>query len=228
MSLKFKGRIPFSLFVLSLSACTTSSGFDSASDETIETSSSFLAETPISIAENSTTTSLSKIFFELSKPINIEFCYDMVNEVCKQVSLRNSQLEMGYHLPPMEGVPSSWNRDVDFWKSLNETQKNDYLSTSLWNFVARLGIAGGVQSLTRDEILSEYQYAQSNTQWLVEGINLGANPIQLLDTIREEERKQGIQEWLIDWRINASIWVALPAVAPELIPTFDNIIKYKP
>lgn len=152
----------------------------------------------------------------------------MVGEYCKQKSLQESQLELGYHLPPLEGIPSSWNRDVDFWKSLNETQKNDYLSTSLWNFVAKLGVSGGVQSLTRDEILNEYQYALSNTQWLVESVNLGANPIQLLETIREQERNLAVQEWLIDWRINASIWVALPAIAPELIPKFDGIIKYKP
>ena len=134
-------------------------------------------------------------------------------------------MALGNHFPP-GAIPSSWNRNVDFWQLLNETEKNDYLSTALWNFVARLGISGGVQSVTQDVISSEYQYALSNTNWLVESVNAGINPIQILETLRDEERKTGSQEWLIDWRINACIWVALPAIAPELIPIFDNIVIY--
>ena len=225
MQIKSDFPFVFALTIFSLSACTTSSSIDTASVDTTETSSSDLPEMPTGTVENSPTTAFPREFFELDKPINIEMCYDMVLDLCKQVWYRNDQLALGYHFPP-GAIPSSWNRNVDFWQLLNETEKNDYLSTALWNFVARLGISGGVQSVTQDVISSEYQYALSNTNWLVESVNAGINPIQILETLRDEERKTGSQEWLIDWRINACIWVALPAIAPELIPIFDNIVIY--
>ena len=150
----------------------------------------------------------------------------MALPICKTVAQQDMNLNLGYQNPPLKGIPSSWNRDVAFWQSLSSREKNDYLSTALWNFVARLGIAGGVQKLSNADISAEYQYAITNTDWIVESLKAGANPVSILEQFRIDERKSGVQEWVIDWRINACVWVALPAIAPEYVSIIDNLIAY--
>jgi hypothetical protein len=204
--------------VLVLGGC---SGSSASSTESTEELSTTLA---VPVSDN--VPPVQQKYFELEDPINIEVCYDMAAPICSSAWYRDDQLAMGYHYPPAGGVPSSWNRDVNHWAALSERQRNDYLTTALWNFVARLGISGGVQKAPPEQISAEYEYALSNTNWLVDSLRAGENIVDLLESIRADERKLGSQEWLIDWRINAAIWVALPAIAPEFIPVVDSAVKY--
>ena len=209
--------------ITAISSCASGENFSSSASEI--TSQNTAIVNSVQTTVNQTQPKSQK--FQLSLPINIEFCYEMALPICKSVAQRDNNLKLGYRNPPLEGIPSSWNRDTNYWLSLTSNQKNDYLSTALWNFVARLGVSAGVQKLSQAEISSEYQYVITGTKWMIDSLKAGAEPTEILEQFRADERQYGNQEWLIDWRINACIWVAMPAIAPEYLSTFDSAVEYQ-
>lgn len=134
---------------------------------------------------------------------------------------------MGYRIPSPEGLPSSFNRNTSMWTSLTERQKNDYLTTTLWNFAAKLGVVDGAQTRDDSQISAEYTYMLELTNWIVKNLKAGFAPVPILDEMRSQMRSKGDQDRLIDWRINAAIHVALPVIAPEYITLVDRVIQYR-
>lgn len=206
-----------------ITSCASGENFSSSASEISSQDTTTVTSVQTTVDQSPITTRK----FQLSSPINIEFCYDMALPICRTVAQRDNNQKLGYHNPPLEGIPSSWNRDTDYWLSLTSKQKNDYLSTALWNFVARLGVSAGMQKLSNAEISSEYQYVITGTNWMIDSLKAGASPIEILEQFRADEREYGNQEWLIDWRINACIWVAMPAIAPEYLSILDNAVEYQ-
>lgn len=176
-------------------------------------------------------TSTANSFFLIDRPFPVDDCYKTDRPLCytgfPTAALAAYMAGMGYRNPPPEGLPSSFNRDASMWTSLTERQKNDYLTTTLWNFAAKLGIVDGVQTLDHSQISAEYTYMLDLTNWIVKNLKASFAPVSILDEMRNQMRSRGDQDWLIDWRINAAIHVALPAIAPEYITLVDRVIQYR-
>ena len=165
--------------------------------------------------------------FLLDRPIQMEFCYQMDMDICRSDSFRRTQIDLGYRLIPDSGLPSAENRSEAFWKSLSPKEQDEYLRVALWNFAARLGVSGGKQSLSNQQIKDEYSYMKEWAAWMVNNLSQGKSPVVILETARKSLRENGDADWLIDWRINAMAYIALPAIAPDFIDEVDDVIVYK-
>jgi hypothetical protein len=177
-------------------------------------------------AGNMTTpsTSMAPALFLLDPPMLWGFCYAMDLPVCSTDAHRQSTLKLGYRLPPPDGIPLSTNRDENFWMALSKTEKNDYLSVTLWDWAARLGVSGGNQSLDESQIEAEYNYMLEWSVWFVNALSSGAEPTAVLEQMRNGLTELDDMQWLVDYRINMVRWVALPALGPQFISEVDEVI----
>ena len=172
----------------------------------------------------STTTVPTPALFLLDPPMLWGFCYEMDLPICSTEAHRQSTLKLGYRLPPPSGIPLSSNRDENYWTALTKTERNDYLYVTLWDWAARLGVSGGVQSLDQAQIKSEYEYVLELAVWFVNALSGGSPPVAVLESMRAELGKYDDPQWLIDYRINMVRWVALPALGPQYISEVDEVI----
>lgn len=178
------------------------------------------------VAPTVTTTSTvpTPALFLLDPPMLWGFCYEMDLPICSTEAYRQSTLKLEYRLPPPNGIPKSSNRDENFWNALTKMERNDYLYVTLWDWAAKLGVSGGVQSLDQAQIKGEYEYMLEWAVWFVNVLNSGSQPVAVLESMRAELGKYDDPQWLIDYRINMVRWVALPALAPQYISEVDEVI----
>lgn len=179
---------------------------------------------------NSSLTSAANSFFLIDRPFPVDVCIKTDRPLCYTglpPVFTEGLVKMGYRIPSPEGLPSSFNRNTSMWTSLTERQKNDYLTTTLWNFAAKLGVVDGAQTRDDSQISAEYTYMLELTNWIVKNLKAGFAPVPILDEMRSQMRSKGDQDRLIDWRINAAIHVALPVIAPEYITLVDRVIQYR-
>jgi hypothetical protein len=163
----------------------------------------------------------------LDRPINIDVCNDMAVEFCFSDAFRKGFLRLGYRLPPNDGIPTSANRTESYWRDLSPSKRDQYLSVALWNFIARIGVNRGEQVWTSQEIEDNYQYTKELAVWFVEGVRKTDDPARLIEIMQKEFEKDQITDWVSDWYVNAVIFVALPAMAPDLIDEVDSVIVYR-
>jgi hypothetical protein len=167
--------------------------------------------------------------FYVPAPIQMSLCYDQKDGICDQDWFLRGQIQIGYRLPPREGILAPENRNESDWLSLTPSQRNTYLSVALWNFVARMRLTtdGKTSKLPSPEIIQgDYDNVIEVTKWMVQWLDRGISPVALLEKIQSNYVDQGFPKMAADWLTNAVSLVALPAIAPSYISEVDAVITY--
>lgn len=166
-------------------------------------------------------------FFEIDRPFEVGFCAGDSDPppVCNTPDMMLQLSALGYRTSGP--LPDPENRDEAYWATISPLEKNDYLNVRLWNLAARMGVSGGIQSMTEAEIQEEFDYMKTSTLIFVENIRSGEDIVGQLNLFRDENINSGAPEWLADWRLNGVIFYALPAIAPDLISEVDAVIVYR-
>jgi len=136
---------------------------------------------------------------------------------------------LGYRFPPkLTGNPDPSIRSTEYWLGLSDRQKQDFLTSELWNHVARGGVLGGQQTNTSDQMLAEYQEIIAIAKWFAEILRAGFDPVVALEMERKAEQDVAIPNAAIDYRLNGMLYLALPVFAPEFISQVDGVIRRNP
>jgi hypothetical protein len=167
--------------------------------------------------------------FYISAPIQMSLCYDQKDGICNQDWFLRGQIQIGYRIPPREGILAPENRNESDWLSLTPSQRDTYLRVALWNFVGRMGLTtdGKTSKLPSPEIIQgNYDYVIDVTKWMIQYLDQGVSPVALLEKIQSGFIENGYPKVAADWMTNAVVLVALPAMAPSYISEVDAVITY--
>lgn len=143
------------------------------------------------------------------------------------IAMQRDYLDLGYRLAPQE-FPSVWDRNPDVWLALSPLERSDFLDVVLWNYIARATIQEGVQGRTAADIGADFDYVISVSEYLAEVARRDNSYIPAaLQNIKDAiVIDAGQPEWFAEWLLNGAVAIGVPGVAPEMMSSIDNSIRY--